>query len=160
MYYYKDYDFRNLTYGRSIKSHLGTMKKYLPDGIKIQFPKVNPVEISDGVLKIRIYKGTEGYKFIKTLQDKNNEKMSNLRTLQLFNNIEQSVDFQMKINSETLIFNENSELISLEDLVENLHRSRIVVIANTPGLWTTDKSYGNTWTVEQIKAYICVEGCS
>ena len=59
----------------------------------------------------------------------------------------------MKINDSTLYFTEENCITTLNDIRSNSDHVRVVVIASSDGLWLSENSYGNTWTVDQMKIY-------
>ena len=59
----------------------------------------------------------------------------------------------MKTNDSTLFFNEKNEIIDLSYILENKENIKVVCIASTVGVWMTEKSYGNTWIIDQVKVY-------
>ena len=162
--YYREYDFTSLKCGKSIKSHLGKMKKYLPHSIRIQFSKMKIQEIlEDAMWVLEIVKKSEGYIFFNKLQEFNETKSfvkKDIKELNLFNNINRAgtennyyTSIQMKTNDSTLFFNEKNEIIDLSYIIENKENIKVVCIASTVGVWMTEKTYGNTWIIDQVKVY-------
>lgn len=168
MVYYKDFDFSKLGFGKTIKSKLGTMNKYQYDGveepIRIQFPKLHGILDSgnNGVLQLFFPLSGNITDFLKNFEDKNTGALfKNSKTtsnyLRHFNKVSQNsnlIQFSMKLARDALIFTEQNDMITLQQLGEYLTEDcKIVCIASTPGFWISEKSYGNSWTVEQIKVY-------
>ena len=157
--YYRDFNLKELKYGKVIKSGLGTLKKYEPTPLRIQFPKLKAVDLTDSVISYEIPKGSKGFNFFQELETINKSRGPQpLGNRKLFNAIdcddsESRNIIEMKVNRDTLYFREDNYQISRSDIVDCLDSVKIICIANSPGLWTTDKSYGNTWNVEQIKVF-------
>jgi len=157
--YYRDFNLTELKYGKVIKSGLGTLKKYEPAPLRIQFPKLKAVELTDAIISYEIPRGSKGFNFFRELEILNKARAPQpLGNRKLFNsldanNSERGVIIEMKVSRDTLYFREDNHQISRSDIIDHLDSIRIVCIANSPGLWTTDKSYGNTWNVEQIKVF-------
>jgi|TARA_B100001250_G_scaffold98255_1_gene82450 hypothetical protein len=150
--YYKDYDFLKLRCSKSIRSHLGTLKKYNPEAIRIQFPKIRIHEIQGDVWSIDF--SEKGEDFLLKLQTFNENKRGN-KDLILFNKLIEGKPkiVQMKVNDSTLYFNENNEIVDYSYIVENFKNVEARCIASTNGLWFTETSYGNTWIIDQVKIY-------
>jgi len=158
--YYRDANLQDLQYGKAIKSGLGTLKKYEPSPVRIQFPKLKAIEITDRVISFEISRDSRGFTFFHELESRNKAKGPRpLGGRKLFNSIndprnnETNIIIEMKLNQDTLYFREDNYQISRSDLEDKLADGRFVCIASSPGLWSTEKSYGNTWNVEQIKVF-------
>ena len=156
--YYKDFDFGCLVYMKGIKSHLGSMMKYQykkesSQGIRLQFPKVNIVKIDENVVTLGFNENNKGLHFFQKLKDMNDSKIRK-KGLIAFNG---NGPISMKVNENTLYFTEDSCITTLNEtkrLVENKTECKVVVIASSEGLWTTETSYGNTWIIDQMKIYL------
>tara|TARA_B100000427_G_scaffold302404_1_gene286224 strand:+ start:1272 stop:1772 length:501 start_codon:yes stop_codon:yes gene_type:complete len=159
--YYRYFNFDDLEYDSPCCSHLGVMRNYLPNGLKIQFPKLRIHKIMEAELLLSVKKGSPGYNFLKTLEQYNIEhapqKRNNMKHVNVLNcNSDYSIIY-MKIKPDTLFFSEKNELISLSDIKSQMNTNSnimVVCISNSPGLWSNGNSYGNTWNIEQLKVYI------
>ena len=152
--YYRDFNFERLIYSKSIKSHLGTMQKYNTgdsQGLRIQFPKVKILSIADSVVTLDFQDNAKGFMFFDKLKEKNGSKIKN-KSLIPFN--WDSARISMKVNDNTLYFTEDSCITSLDNIERNLDTCKVIVIASSEGLWTSEQSYGNTWIIEQMKLYV------
>ena len=160
--YYRDFDFRNLEYDVPCSTHLGVMRNYLPEGLRIQFPKLRIESISDNEVILLVKMNTPGYNFLKMLE-KENVKYAprNKDMMKRANSLSDTAEYSrisMKIKpNNTLFFSEANELISVSYINSQLKSKnviRAICISSSPGLWSTGHSYGNTWNVEQIKTYV------
>ncbi len=161
--YYRDFDFINLEYGVPCSTHLGVMRNYLPQPLRIQFPKLKIESISENEALLSVKANSPGYNFLKMLEKynvqnapKNKDMMSQVNVL---SETAEYSRISMKIKPKnTLFFSERNELISASYISSLLESKESVIkavcISNSPGLWSTGHSYGNTWNIEQIKIYI------
>ena len=176
--YYRNFDFSKLKYDTPCCTHLGTMRNYLPGPLRVQFPKLRVKSISNKEMVILVKNNSPGFDFLRRLEECNAKNLvknpvknpvKNKEPLIQANSLGNS-EFSgicMKLKPNTLFFTENDELISSSHIKNILDPSdpsnpsvviRAVCIANSQGLWTANKSYGNTWNVEQVKIYEeCVE---
>lgn len=151
--YYKGFNFGELRYGKGIKSHLGILHKYFvgeTQGIRVQFPKVKIVEIDSETVTLDFEE--RGSCFFQRLKELNTGTIpKKLRPGVQFNSLSSRIS--MKINDSTLYFTEENCITTLNDIRSNSDHVRVVVIASSDGLWLSENSYGNTWTVDQMKIY-------
>ena len=161
--YYRDFDFRNLEYDVPCSTHLGVMRNYLPEGMRIQFPKLKVESISDNEVILLVKMNSPGYNFLKMLEQENvkhaPKKKDMMKRANGLSDIAEYSRISMKIKpNNTLLFSETNELISVSYINSRLNSKTSVVkaicISSSPGLWSTGHSYGNTWNVEQLKTYI------
>tara|TARA_B100001094_G_scaffold20249_1_gene17185 strand:+ start:1639 stop:2172 length:534 start_codon:yes stop_codon:yes gene_type:complete len=159
--YYRDFNLKELQYGKVIKSGLGTMKKYEPTPIRIQFPKLKAREITQGVITFEIPQDSRGFEFFRDLETVNRGRGPRpIGDRKFFNSVRDQFDpkvpipIEMKLSQDTLYFREDNHQISRSDVEDVIEGCKLICIASSPGLWSTDKSYGNTWNVEQIKVFM------
>ena len=130
------------------------MQKYSTgdfQGLRIQFPKVKILSIADSVVTLNFQGNAKGHMFFDKLKEINGSKIKK-KSLIPFN--WDSARISMKVNDNTLYFTEDSCITSLDNIERNLDTCKVIVIASSEGLWTSEQSYGNTWVIEQMKLYV------
>ena len=150
--YYKDFVFDKLSYGKAIKSHLGSLHKYHisgeTQGIRIQFPKVKIIESDEGTVTLDFGERRDFFDKLSNATQGVTNKLG--KSFWKFNSDPGRIC--MKINEKTLYFTDKNCITTYNDVRSSEH-ARVVVIASTEGLWISENSYGNTWIIDQMKIY-------